>query len=376
MARNDNSQRRLKGYYGFQKKYPSRRGDRPIHETRKAKKRERIKTILFCVFLCCLFVAVFVFAKFCHNLSTRPLDNSTNQNQTITVDNIGTVRAIYIDNTIFNDIGQLSATLKHAKENHFNAVMLDFKTREGVLNYDSGLLSYSGKENINEIDKNIVERIKHEGFLVVGRIYCFEDTIAPQRLSAYIYEDVEKTQIWFDAPAILEGKVWLDPTNARATNYLTSVVREVVSLGVDCIYLDSVQFPESRAGSVPVYTEDDTTLNRNLVLMSFIESAVKSANGRPVILGAPLEGVDGGNAEKWGGTVFDTAAHISSPLLEDPGNGNYIEYIENSYIVYNDRTKNNFSTVKVIPTVKCPIENKEFYENLAASQAESYIIIP
>jgi hypothetical protein len=62
MARKENSQRRLKGYYGFQKKYPSRIGERPIHETRKAKKRERIRTILFCVFLCCLFVGIFVFA--------------------------------------------------------------------------------------------------------------------------------------------------------------------------------------------------------------------------------------------------------------------------------------------------------------------------
>ena len=376
MAKNENSQRRLKGYYGFQKKYPSRRGERPIHESRKTKKRERIKTILFCVFLCCLFVVVFVFAKFSYNLLSRPLDDSSNQNQTITVENIGTVRAIYIDNAILDDIGQLSNTLNLAKENHFNAVMLDFKTREGVLNYNSKLLSYSGQNDINEIDINLINRIKNEGFLVVGRIYCFEDTIAPQRLSAYIYEDVEKTQIWFDAPAILEGKVWLDPTNQRATQYLTSVVNEVVALGADCIYLDSVQFPESRVGAVPVYTEDDTTLNRNLVLMNFIEDAVKAANGRPVILGAPLEGIDGGNTEKWGGTLFDTAAHISSPLLKDPQNGNYIEYIENSYIVYNDKTKNNFSTVKVIPTVKNPIENKEFYEELASSKVESYIIIP
>lgn len=376
MAKNENSQRRLKGYYGFQKKYPSRRGDRPIHETRKAKKRERIKTILFCVFLCCLFVVVFVSAKFSHNLLTRPIDGNTDHNQTITVENIGTVRAIYIDNTILDNISLLSDTLNLAKDNHFNAVMLDFKTREGVLNYDSNLLSYSGQSDINEIDKNLIERIKQEGFLVVGRIYCFEDTIAPQRLSAYIYEDVEKTQIWFDAPAILEGKVWLDPTNSKATKYLTSVIREVVSLGADCIYLDSVQFPEARVGAVPVYTEDDATLNRNTVLVSFIENAVKAANGRPVILGTPLEGIDGGNTEKWGGTLFDTAAHISSPLLEDPKNGNYIEYIENSYIVYNDKAKNNFSTVKVIPTVKNPTENKEFYEKLAFSKAESYIIIP
>ena len=61
MAKNENAPRRLKGYYGFSKKYPSRRGDRPIHETPKAKKRERTKKILGGVLLVCLFVFTFIY---------------------------------------------------------------------------------------------------------------------------------------------------------------------------------------------------------------------------------------------------------------------------------------------------------------------------
>ncbi len=377
MARNENSQRQLKGYYGFQKKYPSRRGERPIHESRKAKKRERIKISLFCLFLCCLFVGVFIFVKFCYNLSTRPLDNNVIEEAPIvTADNLGTVRATYLPNDILDDIGKLNDYLDNAKENGFNSVLIDFKTQDGILTYDSDLMSYSSSEKTVKIDSSTIERIKLEGFLVLGRIYCFEDTIAPQRLNAYVYENVEKTRIWFDDSAISGGKVWLDPTNSKATNYIASVITEVTSLGVDCIYLDSVQFPESRTGAVPVYTEDDTTLNRNLVLMKFIEKAVASADGRPVILGFPSECADGGNTEKWGGTLFDTSAHICSPLLENPGNSDFISYIENSYLVYNDKAQNNFSTVKVIPTIKNPIENQEFYEKIASSRAESYIIIP
>ncbi len=377
MARNENNQRRLKGYYDFQKKYPSHRGERPIHESRKAKKRERIRTILFCVFLCCLFVGVFIFAKFCYNLSTRPLDNSViDEAPTITADNLGTVRAIYLQNHILDDIGQLNDFLDNAKESGFNAVMLDFKTEEGVLTYKSDLINYTSTEKYVEIDGSIIERIKLDGFLVLGRVYCFEDTIAPQRLNAYVYENAEKTRIWFDDSAITGGKVWLDPTNTRATNYLASVIDEVTELGVDCVYLDSVEFPESRVGAVPVYSNDDTKLNRNLVLMKFIEKAVNSANNRPIILGFPLECADTGNAERWGGTLFDTAASICSPILENPGNSDFISYIENSYVVLNNKAQNNFSTVKVIPTIKNPIENQEFYEKIASSKAESYIIVP
>ncbi len=376
MAKNENSGRRLKGYYGFQKKYPSRQGDRPIHETRKAKRRERIKISLFCVFLCCLFIGVFIFAKFCYNLSTRPLsDNEIETPPLITADNIGTVRATFLDNTVLRDISELSKALDDAKQKGFNAVMLDFKTRDGVLTYKSDVLSYAGIIEHNEIDKTIIDKIKNEGFLLLGRVYCFEDTFAPQRLNAYVYENAEKTRIWFDDSAIMGGKVWLDPTNAKAVNYLCSVVKEVTELGVDCIYLDAVEFPQSREGAVPVYTSDDSTLNRNLILMQFIEKAVRSAGGRPVVLGMPLECAEGGDAERWGGTLFDTGAHICSPLLESPANSNFIEFIENSYIVYNDKAKNNFSTVKVIPTIKNSTDNQEFYENLSSSKAESYIIV-
>lgn len=377
MAKYDTNQRRLKGYYGFSKKYPSRRGERPIHESRKAKKRERIRLVLSCVFLCCLFAVTFIFVKLCHNLSSRPLDsNVIEEAPVVTADNLGTVRAIYLQNDILDDIGKLDEFLDTAKENGFNSVMLDFKTQNGVLTFSSMLMTYSGNEDYVEIDSSVIERIKLEGFLILGRIYCFEDTVAPQRLNAYVYENVEKTRIWFDDSAITGGRVWLDPTNSKSVKYLSSVISEVTELGVDCVYLDSVQFPESRVGAVPVYSKDDTTLNRNLVLMQFIEKAVEAADGRPVILGCPIECADGGNTEKWGGTLFDSAAHICSPLLTAPENSDYVSYIENTYIVLNNNAQNNFSTVKIIPTVKKPVEGLDFYEKLSSSKAESYIILP
>ncbi|MBR5246174.1 MAG: hypothetical protein IKV25_02235 [Clostridia bacterium] len=376
MAKNTNSSRRLKGYYEFSKKYPSRRGERPIHESRRAKKRERIKIILFCVFLCCLFVASFVTIKFCYNLSRRPLPETHGDSSAVTMDSLDKLRAVYIDNSFLDNSTEIDQALESASKNGFNAVVLDFKTQEGILTYESDLITYSEKTEYNTISQSIIKRIKDRGFLVVARIFCFEDSIAPQRLNAYVHEDAENTKIWFDDSAINNGKVWLDPTNSNAVSYLTKVVGEVVKAGADCIYLESVQFPASREGSVPVFTKDDKTLNRNLVLMEFLEKAVSSANGRPVILGLPLEAVNNGDAEKWGGTLFDTAAQMCSPIILPPENGDYITYIENNYIVMNDKAKNNFSTVKIIPTVKNTVLNDQFYNNLSSSKAESYIIIP
>ncbi len=375
MAKNTNQSRRLKGYYGFSKKYPSRRGERPIHESRRTKKRERIKKILFCVALCCLFIASFVTIKFCYNLSQRPLAEPDNNLSNITMDSIGDLRAIYLDNSLLDDTAEFDKALENATKNGFNAIVLDFKTSEGFLTYDSKLITYPEKDKYIAINQSIIKRIKNRGFLVVARIFCFEDSIAPQRINAYVYEDAEKTKIWFDNSAIDNGKVWLDPTSSNAISYLTKVVREVVSIGADCIYLESVQFPVAREDSVPVFSSDDTTLNRNFILTEFLEKVVSVANKQPVILSVPLEATADGNTEKWGGTLFDTPAQICSPQII-PTEENYIAFIENSYIVMKDKAKNNYSTVKVIPTVKTSTIDSQFYKDLSSSNVENYIIIP
>lgn len=372
MAKNDWTSRRLKGYYKFSKKYPSRNAESyAIGESRKMKKKERARRIFFIVMLCCLFVTSFIAVAVSLDLSKRPLNEANpNDEPIISVDNLGTIRGIYIDNTLIGEISDLSKALKDAKQDGFNAVMLDFKVKEGYLLYGSDNSGY------NTIDDVIIDKIKSEGFILIARVYCFEDTFAPQRLGTYVYENAEKTKIWFDAPAIKGGRVWLDPTNPKARSYLCDVIDTVARSGVDCIYLDSVQFPEAREGAVPVYSSDDNLLNRNLVLLQFVEDAVKKAGKCPVILGMTMDGADGGNQEKWGGTMFDTAAPICSPLLEPTGDGDYVEFIQNNYTVLNDRAKNNFSTIKIVPTVKNQEENVNFYKNLSESTADSYIIIP
>lgn len=371
MARKELSPRRLKGYYKFSKKYPSRNAESyAIGESRKMKKKEKARKIVFAVLLCCLFVATFILVSVSMALSNRPLANNIENEELISVDNLGTIRATYIENTVLGEISDLSKELKKAKKNGCNAVMLDFKTQEGYVTVGTKSDKYYSIDNV------IVEKIKAEGFIIIARIFCFEDSYAPQRLGAFVYENQEKTKIWFDAPAISGGRVWLDPTNQRATNYICSVIDVAVEMGADCIYLQSVEFPQSREGTPVFFSQDSATLNRNLVLMQFIEQAVKEAGKCPVIIGVPLEGADGGNQEKWGGTLFDTAASICSPVLLPQENSDYVEYIENNYTVMNDRAKNNFSTIKIVPTVKNQSEDVSFYEKLSESTAESYIIVP
>ena len=271
MAKKELSPRRLKGYYKFSKKYPSRNAESyAIGESRKMKKKEKARKIVFAVLLCCLFVATFILISVSMTLSNRPLTNNMENETLISVDNLGTIRATYIENTVLGEITDLSKELKKAKKNGCNAVMLDFKTQEGYVTIDGKSDKYYSIDNV------IIEKIKAEGFIIVARIFCFEDSYAPQRLGAFVYENQEKTKIWFDAPAINGGRVWLDPTNQRATNYICTVIGAAVNMGADCVYLQSVEFPQARDGAPVFFSQDNATLNRNLVLMQFIEKAVNT----------------------------------------------------------------------------------------------------
>lgn len=378
MAKKDIFKRRTKGYYKFSKKYPSRRGAvYAIGESRKMKKKERIRKIGLAVSLCCLFVFIYIAALFIHNLISRPLPQTPEENTApITADNISGIRAVYIENSDLSDMSVLSKALNEAKKNGFNAVMLDFKTKEGNLTFASGGSKYSVTGDNYTVDKTALGRIKQEGFYLIASVYCFEDGVSPQRLGACVYEDPERTRIWFDAPAVSGGRPWLNPASPQAQDYLCTVIRDAANFGADAVYLRSVQFPPERAGTAQYFTEDDSSLNRNLTLMAFIEKAVGAAGRVPVILGMPLLCAEDGDGVLWGGGLFDTAASVCSPLIPAPEDGGYIEAVKEKTDLLDERVKNNFTTIKAIPTVKNQPENPDFYENLSKSGVQSYIIIP
>lgn len=372
---NNNNKRRLKGYYGFSKKYPTLRGTvYAIGESKKTKKKELRRKILLTVFVAVLLVAVLIFYFFCKDLSERPIkaENEPINKTAVSAENIGQIKAIFIDNSILDNEIALTKELEKAKDNGFNSVMLDFKDSDGSVLFPSSSQNLTNSDGKNTVSQSVLDLIKGEGFSVVARIYCFCDSYAPQRTGAYVYEDSELTKPWFDAPSALGGKVWLNPANSKATDYLLSIVGEAASFGADCIYLQSVEFPVSKENP-PVFTEDDASLSRNFILLSFIENAVKEAGKCPVIVGFSYDGIDG-DSEKWGGTLFDSAAAGCSP--EIPMSDNYAKYAGDLWLVLNERAKSNFSTLIVIPTVKnCP-ENEQFYKELNENGANSFIIIP
>lgn len=371
---NNKNNRRLRGYFGFSKKFPTQRGTvYAIGESKKRKKAELRNKIFAAVLIFVAVILALIVFFFCRNLSRKPIpqEPEQNKNTAVSAENIGQIKALFIDNADLDSDLNLEKVLDKAKNGGFNSVMLDFKDADGTVLFPSETYA-SVVENKNQITQSLLGQIKAKGFTVVARVCCFCDSVAPQRTGAYVYADKELSEPWFDAPSALGGKVWLNPTDSRAQKYLLSLIGEAASFGADCIYLQGVEFPVSKENP-PVFTEDDASLSRNFILLDFVEKAVQNAGKCPVILGFAFEGIDG-DSEKWGGTLFDSAAAGCSP--EIPVSDNYAKYAGDMWILLNERAKNNFSTLKCVPTLKDLPENEDFYRQLNENGAQSYIIIP
>ena len=371
MKKDGQSNRKLKGYYKFSKKYPTVRGTTyAIGESRKMKKKERNNKIILVVSMILLFVIAFVIASVCFTLSRRPIgDNGAADEKRLSADNIGTVRAVFLANETVKTDTDLENALDNAVKNGMNAVMLDFKDKDGDVLYPSETAASPVSEGKNTIRKDTVNRIHKAKLMVIARVYCFEDSMAPQKLSAYVYSDAEKKNIWFDKAPALGGRVWLDPSNEKTQTYLCRIISEVSDMGADAIYLQSVKFPVSKTIK-PVFDED---ISRNKVLMSFIESAVSSCDC-PVILGTEMTAVDGSDTEKYGGSLFDTAAAACSPVIKKTDD--YTAAVAKEYTRLKSQAANNFTTLNVIMTVHDISGNTGFYGELSSAGVDSYIIVP
>lgn len=372
----ENNNRKLKGYYRFSKKYPSPRGTGyAIGESRKMKKKERADKILLAFLLCVFFAVAFVAAAVFIKLSARPLpEKHEDSDAPVTVEDIKSLKAAYIGNEALGDTGDLELALDSAAESGCNAVMLDFKNSEGVLTYSSSLMSAPEGAEYNEINQAVIEKIKSSGFMLVARIYCFEDSSAPQRTGAFVWGNKELTDIWFDAPAALGGRVWLNPASQKARDYLCSVISEVSSLDIDCVYLQSVCFPSSDSAGAPVFTEDDSSLNKNMILQQFLEDAASSARNVPLILSLNGDAREG-DSNLYGGSLFDSAAAVCSPVISAPGEGDYAVYAAELCEELNESVKNNFTTIKVIPTLT-DSGGADLPKRLTAAGVDSFIITP
>lgn len=165
-----------------------------------------------------------------------------------------------------------------------NAVVLELKDRQGTVHYQSSVetarLAGACAEGAFDLSA-AAETLHSKDYLVLGRIHAFEDRTATAALpdGKVLYQGTEYT--WLDNSASEGGKPWLNPYSRQAQDYIAALVAEALSMGVDGIVLDGVQFPTGYSLELADYGETDG-VSRPDVLSEFItrmEKLVRTHNG-------------------------------------------------------------------------------------------------
>ena len=223
----------------------------------------------------------------------------------------GEIRARVGSTSLLAGGSGLDSFISSLKSAGQNAVVIDFKDANGYLSYPSSIESIKGKAPASKPQSNAaqsIKRLQQSGIRVIARIYCFKDAQMP-RVDRTMAVHYNKTQtIWLDNEASKGGKPWLNPYSQGAQNYLIEVIREVKALGVDCILLDGVQFPDLNSNIATF--DGEGSVPRNDTLINFVNSCVFACSGTPVICAMKGEAAAGGSSDIYNGSLWN--ANVSA----------------------------------------------------------------
>ncbi len=223
----------------------------------------------------------------------------------------GEIRARVGSTSLLAGGSGLDSFISSLKSAGQNAVVIDFKDANGYLSYPSSIEAIKGKAPASKPQANAaqsVKKLQQSGIRVIARIYCFKDAQMP-RVDRTMAVHYNKTQtIWLDNEASKGGKPWLNPYSQGAQNYLIEVIREVKALGVDCILLDGVQFPDLNSNIATF--DGEGSVSRNDTLINFVNSCVSACSGTPVICAMKGEAAAGGSSDIYNGSLWN--ANVSA----------------------------------------------------------------
>ena len=321
MENNENNlQKRPKNraVYSFRKNYPGSTGgsDYSIGESRKLQNRARRNKFVFAVVLLLVFCLSFVATSTAIKLSKRPVKEKQEKDEVIVKApaTLGEMKAVYFTSDIFSSEKELENAIKKLKNEQADTAVIEFKTADGDLCYESALQaaknSYATK-NAYGFVKEYVQQIKDSSFRVIALVTCFEDNKAATVISDAAITN-EKLELFSDSET---QRCWLNPYSSVAREYLLDIIKEINELDVDGYLLTQVTFPLSKNADVAVYRDETAVTDRNAAIKQFISEAIEAAGEREVIIGVSFDAAFGSDLNGAGGNILDSEARYFSPDL-------------------------------------------------------------
>ena len=202
------------------------------------------------------------------------------------VNEFGGIKGIYLNSYDFLNSEKMSSIKTIIDETVVNTLVIDVKTDQGHLMYDSNVQE-SYEVNIERVKFNkasLVELKTNHNLYLIGRVVAFQDP-----LFAKTYEDSSVFNSKTNSIFSKNGQYFLDPSDQKSRNYILNIAIEACHLGFDEIQFDYIRYPDAVNNHL-VYEEESNFENRTRNINSFLYEATKILHGEGCLVSADIFG--------------------------------------------------------------------------------------
>ena len=198
----------------------------------------------------------------------------------------GGVKGIYLNGYDFTNKDKIQSITNILLKTEVNTVVLDVKTDNGHLLYNSGLSEVSDLNNKRvKYDKDVLLKFKSDfNIYLIGRVVAFQDPTFAKN-----FENSSVINPETNSPFTQNGQYFLDPGDDKARDYVLNVAAEACSLGFDEIQFDYIRYPDTNTKGL-IYEDENITKNRVENINSFLISSKDVLNGMGCLVSADIFG--------------------------------------------------------------------------------------
>ena len=198
----------------------------------------------------------------------------------------GGVKGIYLNGYDFTNSEKMDSIITILSETKVNTIVLDVKTDNGHVLYDSNLQEVNELNNKRvKYDQSLLLEFKKEfNIYLIGRVVAFQDPYFAKN-----FENSSVIDSTTNSPYSQNGQYFLDPGDKKARDYVLNIAIEACSLGFDEIQFDYIRYPDTNKKDL-IYEDENTYENRIENINSFLRFSRDILNGMGCLVSADIFG--------------------------------------------------------------------------------------
>ena len=196
------------------------------------------------------------------------------------------IKGLYLNGYHFLVKDKIEPIIKILESTNVNTIVLDVKTDNGHLLYESNIKEVETLNNIrkkyNADDLNAFK--KNYGVYLIGRVVAFQDPIFAQKYPSSAILDITN-----GLPYSQDGQYFLDPSDDFAREYIKKVAVEACDLGFDEIQLDYIRYPDTNNTNLQ-FDQESTSETRTNNINSLLSQIREELHAKGCLLSADIFG--------------------------------------------------------------------------------------